>query len=76
MTSSDWKKAFKQLDQKPVKKAKYIKFNSPKKRSCGRNNIRCRVTGRRRGVIRKYGLYICRQSFREMATKLGFKKYS
>ena len=76
MTSSDWKKAFKQLDNKPVKKAKYIKFNSPKKRSCGRNNIRCRVTGRRRGVIRKYGLNICRQSFRELATKLGFKKYS
>ncbi|MDP3990021.1 MAG: 30S ribosomal protein S14 [archaeon] len=67
---------FTQLDAKPVKKAKYIKHNSPKERSCGKNKIRCQITGRRGGIIRKYGLNICRQSFREVATKLGFKKYS
>lgn len=76
MTSSNWKKMFTQLNAKPVKKAKYIKHNAPKKRSCGRNNVICKVTGRRRGIIRKYGLNICRQSFREMAKDLGFKKYN
>ncbi len=76
MTSSNWNKVFTQLNNKPVKKQKYIKHNSPKERSCGRNNVRCKITGRRRGVIRKYGLYICRQSFRELAGELGFKKYS
>ena len=76
MTSSDHRKVFTQLNAKPIKKAKFIKHNSPLKRSCGRNLVRCRVTGRRRGVIRKYGLNICRQSFRELATKLGFKKFS
>ncbi|RLJ03398.1 MAG: hypothetical protein DRP11_00775 [Candidatus Aenigmatarchaeota archaeon] len=27
-------------------------------------------------MIRKYGLYYCRQCFREIAEKIGFKKYS
>ena len=27
------------------------------------------------GIIRKYGLNLCRQCFREVAAKLGFKKY-
>jgi len=26
-------------------------------------------------VIRKYGLYLCRRCFREVAPVLGFKKY-
>ncbi len=76
MTTSDWRKMFTQLNAKPIKKAKYIKHNAPKKRSCGKAKIKCRVTGRNGGVIRKYGLYVCRQSFREIATELGFKKYS
>ncbi len=36
----------------------------------------CRRCGKKRGVIRKYGLYYCRQCFREIAKKIGFKKYS
>jgi len=36
----------------------------------------CRVCGKTSGVIRKYGLNYCRQCFREMAKKIGFKKYS
>ena len=76
MTTSDWRKMFTQLNTKPIKKAKYIKHNRPKKRSCGKALVKCKVTGRNRGVIRKYGLDICRQSFREMATSLGFKKYN
>lgn len=34
---------------------------------------RCR---RKRGLIRAYGLHICRQCFREKAEEIGFKKYS
>jgi len=37
---------------------------------------RCRRCGKHRGLIRKYGLYYCRQCFREIAKKIGFKKYS
>ncbi|MDY6966537.1 MAG: 30S ribosomal protein S14 [Halobacteriota archaeon] len=36
----------------------------------------CRRCGRRHGLIRKYGLYLCRQCFREMAKDMGFEKYS
>lgn len=76
MSYSDYKKVFKQLDQKPIKKAKFIKFNSPKGRSCGISLRRCRNCGRIRGHINKYALHLCRQCFREMAVGLGFKKYS
>ena len=76
MTSSNWNKAFTQLNAKPVKKAKYIKHNAPKKRSCGVALRKCKHCGRVRGHINKYGLHLCRQCFREMAPKIGFKKYS
>lgn len=36
----------------------------------------CQRCGRRRGVVRRYGLHLCRQCFRENARNLGFKKYS
>ncbi|MEM5829615.1 MAG: 30S ribosomal protein S14 [Candidatus Aenigmatarchaeota archaeon] len=37
----------------------------------------CRKCGRvGRGIISKYGLFYCRQCFREEAKKIGFKKYS
>ncbi len=35
--------------------------------------VRC---GRKRGLVRKYGLHMCRQCFRETAKQLGFEKYS
>lgn len=41
----------------------------------GKGQIRCRKCGRHDGVIRKYGLYYCRQCFREEAKNVGFKKY-
>ncbi|MBI2135068.1 30S ribosomal protein S14 [Candidatus Woesearchaeota archaeon] len=56
--------------------AKFIKHNSPKKRSCGISLKRCVMCGRIRGHISSYGLELCRQCFRENAVKLGFKKYS
>ena len=76
MTYSDYKKVFKQLRAKPVKLKKFIKHNAPKERKHGRSSRKCRRCGRIRGHIKKYGLNLCRQCFREIATKLGFKKYS
>ena len=35
--------------------------------------VRC---GRKRGIIRRYQIFMCRQCFRETAPQLGFKKYS
>ncbi len=35
----------------------------------------CRMCGARIGVIRKYGLNMCRRCFKEFAPKLGFKKF-
>lgn len=76
MSYSNHKKAFKQLKAKPVKLKKYKKHNSPKKRSCGVALKRCSRCGRIRGHISSYGLDLCRQCFRDIASKIGFKKYS
>ncbi|MBN2567115.1 30S ribosomal protein S14 [Candidatus Woesearchaeota archaeon] len=76
MTASYYKKAFKQLKAKPTKLARYLKHNSPKSRTTGIGAKRCRRCGRTGGHIDKYGLDLCRQCFREIATKIGFKKYS
>ena len=47
----------------------------PKKRTTGKALYMCRRCGRYGGVIKKYGLMYCRQCFREVARKMGFKKY-
>ena len=46
-----------------------------KKKEYGRQEG-CARCGRKRGIIRRYGLRLCRQCFREKAEELGFKKYS
>lgn len=66
----------KQIEGKKIKLARYMKFNSPKKRKFGKGIYRCRKCGRSGGMIRSYGLLYCRQCFREEAERLGFKKYS
>jgi small subunit ribosomal protein S14 len=33
------------------------------------------MTGREQGLIGKYDIQLCRQSFRELAPKIGFEKY-
>ncbi|HLD33111.1 MAG TPA: 30S ribosomal protein S14 [Candidatus Nanoarchaeia archaeon] len=76
MTTSDWKKAYSQLKAKKVKWNKYQKFNKPKERSCGTALRHCRRCNRNGGHIRKYGIGLCRQCFREIATQIGFKKYN
>ena len=39
-------------------------------------SVGCRKCGRKRGMIRRHGLRLCRQCFRDMAPEIGFKKYS
>ncbi|XP_078000711.1 small ribosomal subunit protein uS14 [Glandiceps talaboti] len=43
-------------------------------RKYGQGSRYCRVCGNRHGLIRKYGLNICRQCFRQYAEDIGFKK--
>ena len=76
MTYSDYRKIHKQLKSKPAKMIKYKKHNAPKERTTGVALRKCERCGRIRGHIKKYGLNLCRQCFREIATDLGFKKYS
>ncbi len=76
MSYSNYDKVFKQLSMKPFKLAKYKKHNSPKERSCGiqrKRCIRCGLTG---AHVSKYGMSLCRHCFREVAQKIGFKKYN
>ena len=49
-------------------------IRSRQKISVGKGNRRCIMSSNRKGIIRKYGLNICRQSFRENAENLGFEK--
>ncbi|OJJ82804.1 ribosomal protein S14 [Aspergillus campestris IBT 28561] len=44
-------------------------------RKYGKGSRGCRVCSNRGGLIRKYGMNICRQCFREKATDIGFNKY-
>ncbi|MCS7122485.1 MAG: 30S ribosomal protein S14 [Candidatus Micrarchaeota archaeon] len=41
----------------------------------GKGERKCKMCGTTKGLIRKYGLYMCRRCFREYAEQLGFKKY-
>jgi len=65
----------KQIEKKPSSLARFIKFNTKKKRKFGRITHPCRVCNSKSGVIRKYGIMYCRRCFREQAEKLGFRKY-
>jgi len=38
--------------------------------------IGCVRCGRKRGMVRRYGMRLCRQCFREVAFDLGFRKYT
>lgn len=74
MTAKDFSKVKNQLGAKPAKWAKYVKHNAPRTRKFGNGVTRCKFTGTSRGVIRKYGLQICRRHFRLNASRFGFKK--
>jgi small subunit ribosomal protein S14 len=76
MTYSNHKKVFKQLKAKPAKLKKFLKHNAPKKNRLGVSTKKCRRCGRVGAHISQYNLNFCRHCFREIAPKLGFKKYS
>jgi len=76
MTVSDLKKQFKQLDAKPVIKAKVLKHNKPKERKYGVATKKCERCGRFGAHLKSYGLNLCRHCFREIAVEIGFQKYS
>jgi small subunit ribosomal protein S14 len=52
------------------------KIKPPKAKVMGRGAQKCQRCGTRDAVIQKYGLYLCRQCFREIAVEIGFNKYS
>ncbi|MFC5365614.1 30S ribosomal protein S14 [Salinirubrum litoreum] len=35
----------------------------------------CQRCARKQGLVGKYDIWLCRQCFREIAPKMGFKKY-
>ena len=76
MTTTDHTKVLKQLQNKPGKLAKHTKYSVPRDRTGGALKKKCRRCGRTGGHISKYGLNLCRQCFRDIATKIGFKKFS
>ena len=47
-----------------------------KVRKYGKGSRPCRRCGDHNALIRAHGLNLCRRCFREVAGKLGFKKYS
>jgi len=76
MTASDWRKILKQLRSKPAKMDRFLKHNKPKERKMGIASVKCERCGRFGAHIKSYGLNLCRQCFREIATEIGFQKYS
>ncbi len=76
MTVKSYRKMLKQLKDDSVKFNRYMKNNKPKERVFGRGIKKCTRCGNTRGHIGKYGVDVCRRCFREIATHIGFKKYS
>ncbi|MEM3103401.1 MAG: 30S ribosomal protein S14 [Candidatus Nitrosocaldus sp.] len=46
-----------------------------KERRYGKGSRWCRRCGQYTAIIQKYDLLLCRQCFREVAKRIGFKKY-
>jgi small subunit ribosomal protein S29e len=44
-------------------------------RNYGKDSRGCRVCTAHQGLIRKYGMMLCRRCFREHAQMIGFGKY-
>ncbi|OIR58292.1 MAG: 40S ribosomal protein S29 [Amphiamblys sp. WSBS2006] len=54
--------------------ARDVMFSHP--RTGGKGGRQCRVCGNRGGMIRTYGLDMCRQCFKQYAETIGFRKYN
>ena len=59
----------------PIGPGKTRLGGKPRTRGYGRT-IGCHRCGRKRGLVRRYDLHLCRQCFREVAFDLGFRKYT
>ena len=51
------------------------KIRHGKPRKYGKGSRYCRRCGQYGALIQKYDLMLCRQCFREVAERMGFKKY-
>ncbi len=76
MTVSSYTKMLKQLKAKPAKLKRFMKYNKPKERSFGSLTKKCSRCGSPKAHIGRHGMNLCRKCFREVATKIGFKKFS
>jgi small subunit ribosomal protein S14 len=76
MTARSHDKVLKQIGHKAGKLRKYDKYNVPKARKFGEGSRKCKRCGRTGAHISRYGLHVCRQCFREIATKIGFKQFN
>ena len=45
------------------------------RRKKGKEKFRCGICGSTHTIISSYGLGVCRKCFREVAEKIGFRKY-
>ena len=50
-------------------------MSARKDRKYGKGSRYCSRCGTHGGLVRRYGLNLCRQCFREVAPRLGFKKF-
>ncbi|MDH5199432.1 MAG: 30S ribosomal protein S14 [Candidatus Bathyarchaeota archaeon] len=50
-------------------------MSEKKERAFGKGSRGCIRCGSHNGLIRRYGLNVCRQCFREIAEDMGFKKF-
>ena len=55
-----------------MKKPRKPRFKRPRRGEEGRV---CRICGRPEGLVRKYGINMCRQCFKRKAKEMGFQKY-
>ncbi len=76
MTTSHYTKMLKQISGKPGKLAKYKKYNEPRARKFGKTVKKCRRCGQTSAHNSMFGLNYCRQCLREVAQKIGFKKFN
>ncbi|PPQ98916.1 hypothetical protein CVT24_003547, partial [Panaeolus cyanescens] len=63
-----------QLGRKTTEKMTHdaVWFSRPRK--FGKGSRQCRLCAHQAGLIRKYGLDLCRQCFREKSAAIGFTK--
>lgn len=74
MTYKDYRKIYKQLQNKPAKWQKFLKHSQPRQRKFGKGVTSCDICGNHKGHISSFGLSVCRRCFRLNASKFGFKK--